>query len=193
MCILDLSYWQNSFVYKWFLYVLILTALSFLQKLCKIDLGRPGLNANVQTELKDREAEAIEYQLEDQVGYMLRRATQRHLTIFADNIPDLTPTQFAALAKLCELGRVSQNQLGRSISMDAATIKGVIDRLRIRELVETSPDEEDKRRLYIEATEQGQKLFATHEAAAKEITKRTLDPLSPQEQIVFLELLAKLA
>ena len=71
-----------------------------------------------------------DYMLDEQVGFLLRRVSQRHLGIFAERIPDLTATQFAALAKLCEVGPVSQNELGRRTAMDAATIKGVIDRLR---------------------------------------------------------------
>ena len=47
-------------------------------------------------------------------------------------IEDLTPTQWAALAKLRELGDCSQNHLGRLTAMDAATIKEVVDRLTVR-------------------------------------------------------------
>ena len=44
----------------------------------------------------------------------------------------MTPTQFAALAKLDDLGSVSQNQLGRLTRMDPATISGVVGRLIAR-------------------------------------------------------------
>lgn len=53
------------------------------------------------------------YALQEQVGFILRKANQRHLSIFAARISDLTPPQFAALAKLHEVGPTSQNQLGR--------------------------------------------------------------------------------
>jgi len=133
------------------------------------------------------------YKLDEQVGYMLRKATQRHLAIFAEKIGDLTPMQFAALSKLCEQGRVSQNQLGRMTSMDAATIKGVIDRLRKRELVETSPDQNDRRRLFVEATTGGKAAYNMYTASAKVISEQTLEPLSATERDTFLKLLAKLA
>ena len=42
------------------------------------------------------------YRLEDQVGFLLRRANQRHLAVFAEVIPEVTTTQFAALARLAE-------------------------------------------------------------------------------------------
>ena len=69
------------------------------------------------------------YRLDDQIGFLLRRANQRHLSLFAEVIPELTTTQLAALAKLHEQGAMSQNQLGRATAMDAATIKGVVGRL----------------------------------------------------------------
>ncbi|MCF6320240.1 MAG: MarR family transcriptional regulator [Rhizobiaceae bacterium] len=132
------------------------------------------------------------YQLTRQVGYILRRANQRHLTIFADLIPTLTPTQFAALAKLCELGSVSQNELGRQTAMDAATIKGVIDRLKKRQLVTTRRDTDDQRRLFIEASQQGAELYNNTLAAARKISERTLQTLNQAERKTLLELLTKI-
>ena len=70
-----------------------------------------------------------EYQLDEQIGYLLRLANQRHLEIFSENMPALTPTQFSVLARLHEVGQLSQNELGRQVGIDAATTNGVIDRL----------------------------------------------------------------
>lgn len=141
---------------------------------------------------KDRPDEGNDYVLDRQVGFLLRRATQRHLAIFADFIPDLTPTQFAALAKLCELGPVSQNALGRATAMDAATIKGVVDRLRIKGLVASARDGEDRRRILLAPTGAGRAAFAASRADAHRITAETLAPLTPAERAAFLKLLVRL-
>src|SRR6478735_9659946 len=102
------------------------------------------------------------YILDEQIGFILRQVWQRHATIFAREIGiNLTPTQWAALAKLTETGACSQNQLGRLTAMDVATIKGVIDRLTARGLTETSPDPEDGRRLQVSLTRAGQQLAET--------------------------------
>ena len=62
------------------------------------------------------------YILDEQVGFILRQVAQRHAAIFASHIEsDLTTTQWAALAKLAEIGPLSQNLLGRQTAMDAAT------------------------------------------------------------------------
>ena len=94
-------------------------------------------------------SDADDYRLDDQIGYVLRRVTQRHLAIFAAAIPEVTTTQFAVLARLTETGPLSQNQLGRATAMDAATIKGVVDRLARLGLVATTADPVDRRRLTV--------------------------------------------
>ena len=76
------------------------------------------------------------YVLDEQIGFLLRVAMQRHTSIFMSKmIEGLTQTQFAALSKLYEVGPCSQNHLGRLIYLDAATIKGVVDRLGVRGFV----------------------------------------------------------
>ena len=82
------------------------------------------------------------YVLEDQVGFLLRCAHQRATEIFNAVMGRfaVTPTQFAALAKLDDLGSVSQNQLGRLTRMDPATVSGVVGRLIARGFVRQSPD-----------------------------------------------------
>ena len=136
---------------------------------------------------------AAAYRLDEQVGFALRRATQRHLAIFAGRMPELTPTQFAALARLHELGPASQTALGRATAMDAATVKGVIDRLAARGLVRAVPDAADRRRLTVSLTPEGRALFERLAAAALAVSDETLAPLSPAERRAFLALLRKLA
>ena len=132
------------------------------------------------------------YILESQIGFVMRRVVQRHIAIFSSLIPDLTPTQFAALAKLCELGQASQNELGRLTSMDVATIKGVVDRLRGRGLVSAEPLASDKRRLNLTPTPQGKALYRKLVSRAREVSQQTLSPLSEAESQQLIVLLSKL-
>jgi DNA-binding MarR family transcriptional regulator len=133
------------------------------------------------------------YILDAQVGFILRQAQQRHTTLFASlMIESLTPTQWAALAKLKEIGPSSQNLLGRQTAMDAATIKGVVDRLTKRGFTATRPDPNDARRLVVALTEQGEKLYENAKPIAQRITEETLAPLSEREQAQFIALLSRL-
>ena len=84
------------------------------------------------------------YRLEDQVGYLLRLASQRHSIIFQNRISkDLTPTQFSTLIRVAEKKKVSHNRLGRLAAIDIATIKGVVDRLKAKGLVQATADPGD--------------------------------------------------
>jgi len=133
------------------------------------------------------------YQVQGQIGFVLRKANQRHVAIFATHIADLTPPQFAALAKLRDVGETSQNQLGGLIAMDAATVKGVIDRLAARGLVQLAKHEVDKRRLMVKLTDEGQHLVAELLPRARMITEETLSPLSPKDAETLLQLLTKIS
>lgn len=133
-----------------------------------------------------------DYRLDDQIGYILRRVTQRHLSLFAAAIPEVTTTQFAVLARLTEIGPVSQNHLGRATAMDAATIKGVVDRLAKLGLVATTADPADRRRLTVSLTEAGTELFSTRVATALQISGDTVAPLTRDEARTLQALLLRL-
>lgn len=137
-------------------------------------------------------AEQHPYQLEDQIGFKLRLANQRHLELFARMMPQVTPTQFAILARLRETGPMSQNHLGRLVGMDAATTKGVIDRLKTKGLVESRRNETDMRRLDISLSAAGAVFVENAVETARDITQATLRNLTPREQERLLALLDKL-
>ncbi|MGU3496534.1 MarR family winged helix-turn-helix transcriptional regulator [Xanthobacteraceae bacterium A53D] len=133
------------------------------------------------------------YVLDEQVGFLLRQVMQRHTIIFGTRLgEDLTATQWAALAKLAEKGPCSQNLLGRHTAMDAATIKGVVDRMVKRGFVETRPDPEDGRRLVVALTGEGTALAERVTPAALEITDETLAPLDAAERTQLIGLLSRL-
>lgn len=137
--------------------------------------------------------DAQSYRLDDQIGYILRRVTQRHLAIFAAAIPEVTTTQFAVLARLAEIGPQSQNHLGRATAMDAATIKGVVDRLAKLGYVATRADPADRRRLTVSLTEAGERLFAERAGTALAVSAETVAPLTEAEARELRSLLLRLA
>lgn len=135
----------------------------------------------------------MDYVLDDQIGFLLRRAQQRHLAIFADRMPEgLTARQFAALAKLAETGPCTQNALGRLTAMDNATISGVLGRLQDRGLIARAADATDRRMLQVRLTDAGAALLGRCLAAAQAISAETLAPLTPAEQAALLDLLRRL-
>src|SRR5829696_4394286 len=133
---------------------------------------RAGRSAALKTEVSEMHTPRPKsYVLAEQIGFLLRLAMQRHTAIFmAGMVEDLTQQQFASLAKLHEVGRCSQNQLGRLIALDAATIKGVVDRLHARGFVGITTESSDRRRRYIELTERGLETVQRAETVAAKIS-----------------------
>jgi DNA-binding MarR family transcriptional regulator len=139
---------------------------------------------------------AIHYVIEDQIGHLLRRAHQRATAIFLAELGEkfqITPTQYAALVKLHDLGEQSQNQLGRLTAMDPATIQGVIKRLQERSLIERAGDPGDKRRMTLRLSVAGAELVAAMIPFGLRVSAVTLEPLAAEERKVLLALLRRLA
>jgi len=133
------------------------------------------------------------YILDNQVGHLLRKVNQRHTGIFANVMrSDLTPTRFAAMAKLLEHGSLSQNELGRMTAMDIATIKGVVDRLRERKLVKSRKAPTDGRRQVISLTQKGTEMMQDAIPDASEVTAQTVEPLTKSEATQLVKLLRKI-
>ena len=142
-----------------------------------------------------REAPDEGYRLDDQVGFLLRRAYQRASANLVERIGihDLTAPQFATLARLYERGKLSQNLLGRLVVMEPANIRDVVQRLKRRRLVATERDPADARQILIRLTPSG--LALVHKLLPLEVacTAKTLTPLAPAERRLLYDLLRRLA
>jgi DNA-binding MarR family transcriptional regulator len=134
------------------------------------------------------------YRIEEQVGYLLRRAHQRASSIFQTTIgdPNITPTQYSSMVKLNEYTELSQNLLGRLVGMDKATMQGVVRRLKERRLVDSRPDPGDARRTLLSLTTDGQRLVNKLLINGPAVSRETLRPLSTQEQRQLIDLLSKI-
>ena len=143
----------------------------------------------------ERAAMPVDYVLEDQAGYLLRRAHQRATAVFLEIVGDsgLTPTQFAALAKLRQSGPLSQNHLGRLTAMDPATIQGVIRRLSERGHIRRLDDPNDRRRTLITLTAAGRALVEPLQQRGLAVSAAILAPLGERDRKAFLRMLKKLA
>jgi DNA-binding MarR family transcriptional regulator len=150
--------------------------------------------AKKQQEPKTTTPSSRPYRIEEQIGYLLRRAHQRASAIFQMTIgdPNITPTQYSSMVKLHEYGELSQNLLGRLVGMDKATMQGVVRRLKERGLVDSRPDPGDARRTLLSLTTEGQRTVAKLLLNGPAVSRETLKPLSGPEQRQLLDLLSKI-
>lgn len=154
-----------------------------------------GRTPSPETSAFEVDADAVaSYVLEDQVGFILRRVHQHATDVFNAVMAgfDITPMQFAALAKLHDLGPSSQNQLGRLVAMDPATMFGVAGRLAKRGLVRQSVDPNDARLVILQLTEEGRALVEGMKSRGVEVSRKTLERLTTAEAETLCRLLAKI-
>ncbi len=135
--------------------------------------------------------EDLDYALEEQIGFLLRRAHQRATAIFQQVFEEqsLTPQQFAVLAKLFEVGEVTQNKLGRLVDMDPASMQGVIQRLKLSGLIQRAQDPLHKRRLKVQLSRSGKRLVKNCFSLGKSVSEQTLAPLDAAQRRNLISLL----
>lgn len=135
-----------------------------------------------------------DYQVEQQIGFVLRLVHQRASSIFDTVMGEfgVTPTQFTTMIKLQDADEISQNRLGRMAAMDPATTFGVISRLKKRGSVTQRTDPDDARRVLLRLSPDGADQTSRMRTAALQVSKVTLAPLTIEEQKTLLSLLGKL-
>jgi DNA-binding MarR family transcriptional regulator len=134
--------------------------------------------------------DASSYDLDSQIGFRLRLAMQKHTDIFFKNMDlGLTQAQFAAMARLQSAGACSQNQLGRSVGLDTASMVGVIRRLKARKLISIAKNKEDRRRVSIDLTASGRALIAKAMEMGTRANEQTLSPLTLTQRKQLISLL----
>ena len=138
---------------------------------------------------------AENYDVSEQIGHLLRKAYQKHLAIFGQNIndPQLTAVQFATLSASRQLGPSSMSDLGKATAIDAATTRGIIERLRARGLIRLEVNAEDRRKVIVELTDAGNTLVEQATPVAAQISELTMTSLNEVERVAVLYLLRKLS
>jgi DNA-binding MarR family transcriptional regulator len=135
------------------------------------------------------------YDFSQQVGHLLRRAYQRHVAVFQEVIPDsrLTGAQFSVLCALRDHGAVSMSDICRVTAIDQATVRGIVERLKARDLVTTSADDVDRRKVIVALEPAGEALLEEVTPAAQRVSELTVTHLNPAEQVALSYLLRKVA
>ena len=126
-------------------------------------------------------------------GHLLRRAQQISVSIFYDEMGgELTPVQYAILSRLAEHPGIDQVSLAGLAAIDTSTGATVCARLEEKGLLERKVIPHNRRQRALSITAAGQALLDALVPGAQRLRQRLLEPLSAQEQEVFMGLLAKL-
>ncbi len=127
-------------------------------------------------------------------GHLVRRAHQRSVAIFMEEMAefDVTPVQFAILAALLDRSGEDQVTLAAHVALDAATSGSVIGRLEARGWIRREPDQRDRRRKLLWITPDGERAALQMLDAAQRVQDRLVEPLTPDERAQLMHLLARL-
>lgn len=150
------------------------------------------MTSNMQTN-KTSDARDEMLDLYQHPGHLLRRAQQISVSIFYDEMgSELTPVQYAMLSRLATHPGIDQVSLAGLAAIDTSTGATVCARLEEKGLLERRVLPHNRRQRALSITAAGQALLDGLVPGAQRLRERLLDPLSEQEQQVFMTLLAKL-
>lgn len=133
--------------------------------------------------------------LYDLPGHMIRRLHQIAVSLFAARMAesgiDLTPVQFASLAKVHGNPGIDQATLAGLIAHDRVTIGGVVDRLVAKGLLTREVSRQDRRARVLNLSPEGERLFAAALPVAISAQDDITSGLTPAERATFMNLLRK--
>lgn len=135
------------------------------------------------------------YDFTQQVGFLLRRAYQRHTAIFQQTVPEsrLTAGQFVALLSVREHGPCEIPAILQHTGIDEASLRGIVERLKWRKLLNAEHEPGDARRMVVSLTPEGVEMIEQTVPHARQITELTFGDLNPQERATLVSLLERMS
>lgn len=93
----------------------------------------------------------------------------------------LTPPQMHTLEILGARGALRMKELAQYMGITTGTLTLAVDRLEGRGLVRRRPNEQDRRSIMVELTEEGRRYFQEHDALHTRLTQDITQGLDDQE------------
>lgn len=127
-------------------------------------------------------------------GYLIRRLTQIGQAIFFDlcKSESITPLQVGMLTALSVNPWLDQKAICRELVLDRTTAAEVLKRLQDKGLVESRVNPDDRRSRLSVITKPGLNLINDLQGSIHRSQELLIEPLSPEERVEFMRLLAKL-
>jgi DNA-binding MarR family transcriptional regulator len=112
------------------------------------------------------------------LGHYIRRGLDQELAQYGG----ASSAHFIVLMMLACEGSITAAELAKRLSQDPGAMTRLLDRMEARSLVRRVRQEDDRRRVCIELTSQGQKLLPVLERAGKVVVNRALRDFTGPEQ-----------
>lgn len=105
----------------------------------------------------------------------------------------LTPTEYRALARVCEIGEKTPKMLAVSMGMSTGAITAVTDRLVASGLLERVANENDRRSVILQATPEGYAIMARSYGVYRDAVREAVEHLPEPQLVEFSGALARVA
>lgn len=127
------------------------------------------------------------------LGYLLRRAQQRHVatwTQLASN--EISSVQYAILAILDRRGEASQRELCDDVDLDRSTVADLVGRMQRRGLIERRRDPQDARRNTVRLTDHGLTERRRLAPLVQDVQRELAGALPPEDRAALARILRRL-
>src|ERR1700689_1190350 len=132
--------------------------------------------------------------LDQRPGFLIRRLHQIHVALFQKNCAafEITPLQYSLFSALAKRGTADQTTLAADVALDRTTTTGALKRLQLRQFVERSIDQGDRRAQVCRLTKAGTALLRQMERSARAAHRETVVDLSKADQRRFIALMQRI-
>jgi len=131
---------------------------------------------------------------DDCIVFLLAKAYQKAQGTFKRYTRDLglTTVQNLVIMAISEEEGISAGELGRKLSLDNATLSGVLDRLAEGNWIVKEPSDDDRRVLRISLTSKGTDILNTLMAIRDNVNEEVLTGLNLEEKLLLKRMLRDL-
>lgn len=139
---------------------------------------------------QDNKEAAVDFELMDAPGHLLRRAHQRSYDIFTRLVgSDITRQQIALLIALRKAPGISQKELVHLTGFDKSTLKEMLGRVVGKGWVCRERDPNDSRAWKMHITSAGLTVLDDRIGKVRAVQEEIIAPLPPELRPVFLRCL----
>lgn len=112
--------------------------------------------ASEPAESEPHASEPAELEPQRHIGYLIRRAQQRHVALWARIVStEISSVQYSILVVLDRRGEASQRDLCDEVDLDRSTVADLVSRMQKRGLVTRQRSSDDARRNIVTLTARG--------------------------------------
>jgi len=114
--------------------------------------------------------------------HMLRQLIQEHTALWQKSLPDVTKQQYSVLMAVWESPGIEQKDLIDAAVSTKATLAELLSRMEHKGLVLRKQGERDRRRVFINLTEAGERLLNSSRPLAESVDEKFLSRISTSRQ-----------